>query len=361
MTSQQQAVLIKIEDFDLSNLPQEYRDLNAPGFEQALKDYLEADYNSAGYFATITVDYECIRIDQDVDATDQSELALEFLQHGNYVKGTVILEGLLPKYPKNTVLLYNLGMVYSDKGDLTHAIDLLTQATQVSHDHAHAWTALAVAYMRNGNLEKAIETAKTALTVGPDDPYVLRTAGSLIAQSGNKSEALVLLENAAKAAPHDSLALYSLAECLRTDSSDKNKQRADELYKRVIELAPGSPQAEGAKDRRRKIAYEGFRKVGELRPDAVMFCLDALQRLSTLSPKEVGGVAMETATLGQSGLDINNPGTTYEIRTLPGIYSGLNVVCILHTALQKAAPGNDSGFDIQAEYEEALKLFNQKS
>jgi tetratricopeptide (TPR) repeat protein len=190
---------------------------------------------------------------------------------------------------------------------------------------------------------------------------VLRTAGSLIAQSGNKSEALVLLENAAKAAPHDSLALYSLAECLRTDSSDNNKQRADELYKRVIELAPGSPQAEGAKDRRRKIAYEGFRKVGELRPDAVMFCLDALQRLSKLSPQEVGGVAMETATLGQSGLDINNPGKTYELRTLPGNYSGLNVVCILHAALQKAAPGNDSGFDIQAEYEEALKLFSQKS
>ncbi|MFI3187696.1 MAG: hypothetical protein QX198_17110, partial [Methylococcaceae bacterium] len=44
----------------------------------------------------------------------------------------------------------------------------------------------------------------------------------------------------------------------------------------------------------------------ELRPDAVMFCLDALQRLSTLSPQEVGGVAMETATLGQSGLVINN-------------------------------------------------------
>ncbi|MFI3187695.1 MAG: hypothetical protein QX198_17105 [Methylococcaceae bacterium] len=66
-------------------------------------------------------------------------------------------------------------------------------------------------------LQKAIESAKTALTVGPDDPYVLRTAGSLIAQAGNKSEALVLLENAAKAAPHDSLALYSLAECLRTD------------------------------------------------------------------------------------------------------------------------------------------------
>lgn len=360
MTSKLQAIIIRIEDFDLTELPKEHQDINAPGFRQALKDYLETDYNSAGYFADITVDDEYIRVDQDVDATDQSKLALESLQRGNYPKGKVILEALLPKYPMNSVVLYNLGIVYSDEGDLTRAIDLLSQATKVNHNHAHAWVALAVAYMRNGNPDKAMESAKTALTVDPDDPYVLRTAGTLIAQAGNNSEALILLENAAKAVPNDSLALYSLAECLRTDSTGKNRQRADELYQKVIELAPGTPQAERAKDRRRKFAYEGFRKVGELRQDAVMYCLDALQRFSTMSSQAVAGVAMETATLGQSGLEVNNPDKTYQLRTLPGNYSGLNVVCILHTAIQKVAPGKDSGFDVQAEYEEALKLFDQE-
>jgi tetratricopeptide (TPR) repeat protein len=361
MTSKPQAAIIRIKDFEITKLPKGHRDINAPGFRQALKDCLEAEYNSDGYFANITVDIEYITIEQDVDATDQSELALELLQRGNYQKGKVILEGLLPKYPMNAVVLYNLGMIYSDEGDLSQSIDLLSQATKVSHDHAHAWVALAVAYMRNGNLDKAMESAKTALKVAPDDSYVLRTAGSLIAQAGNNTEALIMLEKAAKAAPNDSIALYSLAECLITDSADKNRQRADELYKRVIELAPGTPQAEQAKDRRRIFAYERFRKVGELRPDAVMYCLDALQKFSAMSSHDIAGVAMETATIGQSGLEVNNPDKTYQLRTLPGNYSGLNVVCILHTAIQKVAPGNNSGFDVQAEYEEALKLFNQKS
>lgn len=360
MTSKPQITIIRIEDFDLTQLPKEHRDINAPGFSQALRDYFVADYSSAGLFANIAVDSVCIRIDQDCESTEQSELALDSLKRGNYPKGKKILESLLTKYPVNSVVLYNLGMVYSDEGDLTRAIDLLSQATKVSHEHAHAWVALAVAHMRNGNQNKAMESAKSAFNVAPNDPYVLRTAGTLIAQAGDTKEALILLEKAAKAAPNDSIALYSLAECLRADNASENKQRADVLYKKVIALSPGTQQAERAKDRRREFAYEGFRKVCELRPDAVMYCLDALQKFSTMSTQAIAGVAMETATLGQSGLDVNNPNKTYGLRTLPGNYTGLNVTCILHTAIQITAPGNDSGFDIQAEYEEALKLFNQK-
>jgi tetratricopeptide (TPR) repeat protein len=360
MTSKPQAVIIKIEDFDLTQLPEAHRDTKAPGFRQVLKDYLKADYNSAGYFADIAVDDECIRIEQDVDATEQSELALEALQRGNYPQGKAILESLLPKYPMNAVVLYNLGMVYSDEGNLTGAIELLSKATQVNPKHAHAWVALAVAYMRKGDQHKALEAAKTAFKVAPDDPYVLRTAGSLTAQAGDTRSALDMLEKAVQTVPTDSIALYSLAECLRADNEDMNRQRSDELYKKVIELAPGSPQAERAKDRRREFAYEGFRKSGELRPDAVMYCLDALQKFNTMSQRETAGVAMEAATLGQSGLEVNNPDKKYQLRTLPGHYSGLNVVCILHTAVQQIAPGNDSGFDVQAEYEAALKLFDQQ-
>jgi tetratricopeptide (TPR) repeat protein len=361
MTSKPQAVIIRIEDFDLTQLPEEHRNTKAPGFRQTLKYHLESDYNSAGYFADIIVDDECIRIEQDVDATEKSELALDSLQRGNYPKGKAILESLLPKYPMNAIVLYNLGMVYSDEGNLTGAIELLSKATQVNPKHAHAWVALAVAYMRNGDQNKALEAAKAAFKVAPDDPYVLRTAGSLTAQAGDTRGALDMLEKAVQTVPTDSIALYSLAECLRADDADKNRQRADELYKKVIELAaPGSPHAERAKDRRREFAYEGFRKGGELRPDAIMYCLDALQKFNTMSQREIAGVAMEAATLGQSGLDINNPDKKYQLRTLPDHYSGLNVVCILHTAVQKIAPGNDSGFDVQAEYEAALKLFDQQ-
>lgn len=360
MTSKPLAVIMRIEDFDLKPLPKEYRNINASGFKQALKDYLEEDYGSLGLFAHIVVDNETIRIDQDGEATDQSELALDFLQRGNYPKGKAILEKLLPKYPKNVMVLYNLGMVYSDEGNLSGAIELLKQATQVNKDYAHAWNALTVAYMRNGDQDNAMEAAMFALKLAPDDSYVLRTAGSLIAKTGDTKEAMILLEKAVKAAPNDSIALFSLAECLTVNNASDDKHRADQLYKRVIDLSPGTQQAEQSKDRRRQFAYEGFRKAGELRTDAIMYCLDALQKFSTMSPQAIAGVAMETATLGQSGLDVNNPSKTYQLRTIPGDYTGLNVVCILHSAIQKVAPGNDSGFDVQAEYKAALELFDKQ-
>ena len=78
-----------------------------------------------------------------------------------------------------------------------------------------------------------------------------------------------------------------------------------------------------------------------------------------MSHQEISGVAIETATLGQSGLDVNNANKTYPLRTIPGNYTGLNVVCIMYAALQQVAPNQDAGFDIKADYEAALRIFNQ--
>ena len=76
-----------------------------------------------------------------------------------------------------------------------------------------------------------------------------------------------------------------------------------------------------------------------------------------MSHQEVAGVALETAALGQSGLDVNNPNKTYQLRSIPGAYTGLNVVCIMYVAIEQVAPGQDVGFDIKSEYEEALRIF----
>lgn len=360
MTSKNVSAVIKITEYDLTQLPLENQDINAPGFKLALKKHIEADCGGEGHFATVSINNEDINIVYDAYSSAQSEQALEFLQQGNYPKGKAIFESPLANYPLNNIVLFNLGMVYSDEGHLNNAIDLLSKATQVSPKQTYAWVALAVAYARNKNHELAVKSATTALALAPDDPYVLRTAGALIAKTSPNKEALTLLEKAVKAAPDDSIALFALAEALKADNAEQTNQRASGFYKKVIELAPGSTQAEQAKEQLRVLAYTTFRKVGELRMDAVMYCLEALKTFADMPTKAIAGVAMEAATLGQSGLDVNNPDKAYELRTIPGTYSGLNVVCILHTALQQIAPGNESGFDIQSEYDRALVLFGEE-
>ena len=350
-------ITIGIEDYDLSQLPENLQDRNAPGFNAALMESITTDYGKSGLFVSVHIDEDLIHITQDKESEAKLESAFNLLQKNDYKNGKKILEELLTWYPNNAVVLYNLGMIHSDEGKYDQAIKLLSLATEKYDEHAHSWTALAVAYTRANNIVLALKAAHKAAEVGPDDPYVLRTLGTLLAQSGNNTEAISILEKAVRTSPYDSIALLSLAESLSAINTKESKKRADNLYKLIIDLAPASPQAERAMSRRHEMAYEGFREVGEMRPDAVMYCLDALKIFSQMTDKEIAGVAMETATLGQSGLEVNNSESSYELRTIPGHYSGLNVVCILHTAIQKLTPGTDSGFDVQAEYEEALKLF----
>jgi tetratricopeptide (TPR) repeat protein len=354
-------VTIGIEDYDLSGLPEDFRDRNAPGFNAALRESIEIDYGNSGLFVSVHIDEILIHITQDKKSEEKLESAIHLLQKSDYKSGKKILAALLNQYPNNTVVLYNLGMIYSDEGDLDQAIKLLSLATEKNDDHAHAWTALAVAYMRASKIDLALKAATRANKVTPDDPYVLRTLGTLLAQSGNNTEAIIILEKAVRHSPGDPFALLSLAESLKANNTEESNKRADHLYKKVIDLVPGSAQSEMAKDRRRELAYEDFRKNDDKRPDAIAYCLDALNKISRMTEQEITGLAMEAATLGQSGLEVNNPDKLYELRTIPGYYSGLNVVCILHTAIQKLTPGTDSGFDVQAEFEEALKLNNENA
>jgi len=225
----------------------------------------------------------------------------------------------------------------------------------------HGWVALAVAYMRNNEIDAANQAAQTAVKLAPNDPYALRTAG-YIASKLSEDSASALLENAVRTAPKDPIALLALAEnLLATHDDEAIKKRVSALLAQVIAAAPGSKHAERAEEISREFAHEKFRQNSGLNQDAVNYCLKALEKLKGMSPQEIKGTALETATLGQSGLDVNNPDKTYQLRSIPGNYTGLNVVCIMYAALQQVAPGQDVGFDIKAEYEAALALFNQKS
>ena len=352
-------VFVKIADFDLSNLPTAYQDPNVVGFEEYLKKHVTEDYSSGGLFVKVTIDNDTLIITGDIEAETESEEGLDALQRGIYLKGKTIFEKLYDQYPTNTIVLYNLGMVYSDEGDLNKAISLLGDLTRISPTYAHGWVALAVAYLRNNQIVESNLAAQTAVELAPNDSYALRTAG-FIASKLSSPEASILLENAVRFAPKDPIAILALAEnLLATHKDEAIKKRVSALLLQVIEVSPGSQWAKKAEDILRDIAYQEFRKTDGLNSEAVSYCLSTLKTLKTMTPQEIGGVALETATLGESGLNVNSPDKVYQLRTLPGKYTGLNVVCIMHTALQQVAPGQDSGFDIKAEYDEALKQFNK--
>ena len=89
--------------------------------------------------------------------------------------------------------------------------------------------------------------------------------------------------------------------------------------------------------------------------DAVMYCLAAIKKFKE-EPDSLAPVTTEISMLGRSGLDINNPAQKYTLRSMPGNFSGLQLVCYMFVGIRQLAPDLDPGIDFAKEYHEALKL-----
>ena len=99
---------------------------------------------------------------------------------------------------------------------------------------------------------------------------------------------------------------------------------------------------EGDDDDSRRPA--GSRKIES--PAALMFLVAAMDRIQTLSDKDVAQVAMETALKGNTGLDLDSSEKQYSIGFFGNErFSGLEMVCLMRVALERINPGADTGID----------------
>ena len=87
-----------------------------------------------------------------------------------------------------------------------------------------------------------------------------------------------------------------------------------------------------------------------------MYCLGAIQKFDKMSQSEVQKIGFEIARLGQRGLDTNDPTQKYRLKSLPGDYSGVNLVSLMDVAFKIIAPEQDMGFDLSKEYELAKSM-----
>ncbi len=172
-------------------------------------------------------------------------------------------------------------------------------------------------------------------------------------------EALDLaLTPAGDAAPDDLISTFNLAQALLELDPDKHRDEADRLLLQVIEAQPYGELAERAKDLRSSIARRDLRadQPDGLRQDAVSYCLQALQLFEGMDQQRFLAVLSEVGAVGQGGLQINEPGTSRSLKTLPGSWSDLALACLIHVGMKRLMPDEDSGLGIGAEYEEALRL-----
>lgn len=294
---------------------------------------------------------------------DPFEYALTLLRRGELEQAIPLMESLLVAAPDDPDVLYNLGMAYSDMGQLEDAIELLSQAVETDPENANALVALGVARQRNSEPREALIALRSAVALDPANSYAHRNLGGILASLGDVREAEPHLREAVRLAPDDQQAAYGLAATLHRLGGDDRLAEADDLYQRAIGIDPASDVAETARQARSGMAQESFRgTVGATpRMDAVMYCLDALEKFDATTPEQVQAVTLEIALLGRQGLDTNDPTPKYSLRSLPGEFTGLHLVSLLYVGFERINPGHDMGFDLSREYETAQQLFLGKN
>jgi Flp pilus assembly protein TadD len=350
-----------LADFDLTELPVDAALLreNPAMLVSAIQTFYQDCFRKLGGTANIVVKDGVVSVSWLPKAGDAVEQILEhavaLLRQGDYKTAEPLLRALVARDGDHAEALFNLGMMLSDQRQLTEAAALLTRFVSLVPHSSHGWTALGVAESRNGDVQAAKRALGQALEVDPQNAYALRNLGALLIRE-SPEEALPVLAQAARLMPGDQAAQYGHAQCLLELGRTRE---ADPVLVKVIELSPLSDIAEVARTARTSIAQESMRSSvgGGARPDAVMYCLDGLQKFHELGDTKTRAIVFEIAMLGRTGLDINNPSKKYTLRSLPGSFSGLQLVSLMYTGMKLIDPNADAGIDLSQEFAAAKNLF----
>lgn len=354
---------IAFDDFDTTLLPPDARTPGTPAFVEAVRTVVTAEYEGRGGWARVVVDEKARLLNVSWGSGDRSpdllESAVEQLQRGQYDTAIRTLEVLRFQEPNNIAVLYNLGMALSDRGRLPAAIAHLRRAAQLDPSYANAHVALGVALARAGQTTDAIATFRAGIRLDAANLWAYRNLGGCLLGEGKAEEAEAAFRKAVELSPNDPAARVGLGRAL----FDLDQlEDADEQFVKAIELDPRGQVGESAKEGRSRIAQITFRSKlpGSERPDAVMYCLNALERFDGMSPQEVQKVGYEIAILGMGGIDPNDPAKRYKLRSLAGEFSGLQLLCLMFAAFKTIDPNADTGFDVSREYCTAVSMHNAR-
>jgi hypothetical protein len=139
--------------------------------------------------------------------------------------------------------------------------------------------------------------------------------------------------------------------------SPESELEADGLHARFIREHPSAPMVDQAEKSRSAYAAKRLRSAvpAGLRLDVVQYITGDIQTLEKIGAQGRQAIVAETTTLRSRWLDFNDPGKRYTLASLPGDFSGLQLVVMTYTGLRQMDPSLDASIDSSAEFEIASR------
>lgn len=351
-----QKFTLRPQEIDLALLPPAARTVGTPAFREAVRSWFENAFLNFSGKASIAVTDGQISVSWTPDPSSKSLLQqiVEMLQQGRRTEGMQLLEMLHARDPDDIDVLYNLGIVLSDAGQLERAERHLRRCVDMAPRFANALIALGIALTRQRKNEAATEVLSRAVDLEPRNLWARKNLGVMLLKQENPQGAVEHLAVAVEIDPRDQGSWVGLGDAARLSGM---RGMAEQSYHRAIALNEHNNLAEAARESLTVLARTEMAEQagGVPNPKAVEHCAAAIKMFSALPVEKVKAITAEISIVGRSGLDVNDPTKRYALKGLPGSFTGLELVCYLYVAVQMLAPGSDVGFDLSREYEIAKR------
>jgi len=189
-------------EFDLALLPEAVRQRGSDAFREAVTTYFKDAYLEAGGRVDVGFAGGNIEVNWEPQSgqVPASATITAHLEAGRYEEAIPLLRTRLQLEPDHVESLYNLGMVCSDRMELTEARQLLSRAVELDPSHVNAQVALGIAALRARDTAAARAPLEKAVVLEPRNPFARRTLGQLLLMEDETAAALPHLRAAAEVA-----------------------------------------------------------------------------------------------------------------------------------------------------------------
>ncbi len=128
--------------------------------------------------------------------------------------------------------------------DLDAHIAATKRLVEANPKDRRAWVTLGNAYFDGDRPQESIEAYERALQLGPDDPDVITDQGVMYVALRQFDKALANFQKANRLDPDHRQSLFNIGVAY---AGLEDLDRAEEAWSRVIQAAPGTPDAERAR------------------------------------------------------------------------------------------------------------------
>ncbi len=141
------------------------------------------------------------------------QAAIAMSMAGDPVAAAEMLAGNGALYPELIVGLFN-------RGNLTAALAIATEATTLFSRNAQAWNYRGIISAACNDITGAVSAYEKALSFAPEDTDILFNLGSVLASSGRTDAAVEVFEQALRIRPDDIRVLRYYADIMRLSADD---------------------------------------------------------------------------------------------------------------------------------------------